>query len=210
MLQKLDKTLARVFIFGLPLMALLAVGTSQVAQDASATRSPVVYTLNGLAGLLLGLWMVMAIYLSARLVFSPVTRGAILPRVVLMRERDEREAFLTGNATKINFLVTLAILVLLLCLNVFHVSLYQVPPEHSSNGHSKAITLGIDFSLLDSPQKNAQEQAKEGLGSLVTYSGLPVSKTAILVLLIIWQIASYNYLMRKFTSEDVTSYSPAV
>ncbi len=78
--------------------------------------------------------MAFALYLSARLVFSGHIRTEILPKLVSFKERDEREALLTGNATKMTFLTTLAILILLLCLSVFQVSFYQGPPKKAVTG----------------------------------------------------------------------------
>ena len=163
-----------------------------------SVKATFIQTLHGFAGLLFGLWMSIAVYISARLVFSKPTRDTILPRLVFLRERDEREVFLTGNATKINFLVTLAILILLLCLNAFRVSFYQVPPDQAPSDKNKVVTLSVDFSLID----QVKETAVHGSKSFFNYSGLPISKTAILLFLIIWQIASYNYLMKQLTKKE--------
>jgi len=205
--QKVDSALSRMFVLGLPLIVLLAIGMSFVDQDSITTQPAVIQTLHGLAGLLFGLWMSVAVYISARLVFSKPTRNTILPRLVFLRERDEREAFLTGNATKTNFLITFAILILLLCLNVFHVSFYQAPPDQAPSDKNNVVTLSVDFSLIDHITEEKKGNATGGSKSFVNYSGLPISKTAILLFLIIWQIASYNYLMKQFSKKGAGIYA---
>ena len=143
--------------------------------------------------------MTLSLYIGARLIFSSHWREEILTKLAFFKERDEREVFLSGRATKTTFLTSLAILICLLCLSVFQVSLYQVPPEKAVRGKSRTIALGLDLSLMEKERaKPPREQdAKDVFKSYISYTGLPVSKTAILLFLIFWQIASYNYSIRK-------------
>jgi hypothetical protein len=193
----LDRIVSRIFLWGLPLVVVVAIGNSFINEDAIANQPPIVQTLHGLAGLVFGLWMAFALYLSARLVFSSDIRTEILPKLVSFKERDEREALLTGNATKKTFLTTLAILILLLCLSVFQVSFYQGPPEKAVNGKNKTITLGLGLGLMDDAVKSQKPVPSDVRKVFINYAGLPFSKTAVILFLIVWQVVSYNYSMRR-------------
>lgn len=208
MFARLDSIISKVFLWGLPVVVLMAIAMTYINQDDIASLPPYIQTLHGLAGLLFGLWMAFSLYISARLVVSKKQRNAILAKLVFLREKDEREAFLTGNATKVSFLVTLSILILLLCLNTFHFSFYQVPAEQAPHGKNKSINLSISFNLLDDDTETAKVNASEGRTYFINYTGLPISKTAIILSLIIWQILSYNYLMKRLSEPGADSYDP--
>jgi hypothetical protein len=103
---------------------------------------------------------------------------------------------LTGKAAKTAMLTTLAILLVLFFLSCFRISAYNLPPEEAIGGKTKALTIGIGFNLLENPSRAAGgETAPEN--TIVSYSGLPVSGSTVIVGLIAWQIAAYNYSMRR-------------
>jgi hypothetical protein len=85
--------------------------------------------LNGLTGLVFAFWLTFSIYLSVRLMVSSSFREKVLSKLTFIRERDEREALLTGKATKATFLASIAVLFFLFFLSCFQVSIYRLPPE---------------------------------------------------------------------------------
>jgi hypothetical protein len=115
-----------------------------------------------------------------------------------MRERDEREALLTGKATRTTFLTSLAILIFLFCLSCFQVSIYRVPPERAVDGRTGFISLGVGFNLLEHIAQDTPEHLAEKK-DIFSYTGLPVSSTTVILILILWQIISYNFLMYRLT-----------
>ncbi len=195
-MKKLDSTLLKVFLYGLPLFvlfALFAYGYSEgiVDREVGGMRF-----LNNFAGLVITAWMTLTLYLCVRLMVSGPLRDQVIARITFLRERDERESLLTGKATKAAFLTSLAILMFLFCLSCFQVSVYRVPPDKAVNGKTGRISLGIGFSLLESDKQERRADAtrKE---YLFDYRGLPISSETVILLLILWQIASYNYSMRR-------------
>jgi hypothetical protein len=129
---------------------------------------------------------------------SETFRDVVLARLTCIRERDEREVFLTGKAVRTTFLTTLAILIFLFFLSCFQVSVYRVPPENAIDGKTGVITLGFAVTLLESPKQDKPGNAVQKM-DICSYSGLPITGTAIILVLIIWQILSYNYLMWRLT-----------
>ena len=195
-MKKVDPRLLKVFLYGLPVVAVLAIFSYSYSSGAIQHDTSYARFLNGFAGVVFAMWMTLSIYLSVRLMVSGAFRGQVITKITFMRERDEREAILTGKATKTTFLTSLAILIFLFCLSCFHVSIYRVPPEKAVDGKTGMISLGLGFNLLEQSTQDRPEDAIQR-ENIFSYSGLPVSSATIILLLIMWQIVSYNYSIRR-------------
>lgn len=198
-MRKIDNAILKIFLFGLPVAIIMAIFSSNIdmsrANDGSALD-----LYNSLSGLVFGLWMLFSLYLSLRLLLSAEFRSHVLPRLTLFKERDERELLITARATRNSFLTTLALLIFLLCLSVFQMAVYRIPKDQATNGKTGTITLGVNMNLTNSQPTNAQEISAL---DYVRYNGLPLSNSAIVLLLILWQLGSYNYFMRRLTNANV-------
>lgn len=187
-MRNMDSNALWIFLRGLPFVFILALVTNgfEVLQANEFV--------NVMSGLVFGAWMFLALYLSLRLIFSSKFRSSVLARVSLFRERDEREAAVTAMATRNSFLTTLAVLIFLLCLSLFQVAVYKLPPEQAINGKTGTISLGVHFTPLNSPSIGINSQSKL---DYFRYSGLPLSNSALTLLLIAWLVGSFNYFARK-------------
>jgi hypothetical protein len=194
-MKKFDSILLKVFLYELPVLlvyfiSLFVFGLETAAQ--SNFYAKIWYNLGGCY--IFGSWMIVSTYLSCRLMVSEVFRGKVLTKITFLKERDEREVILTGQAAKNTMLTTIAILIFLFCLSCFQVSIYRVPPEQAVDGKSRVLALGLTFDLLEnSQQKISQEDVEKE--NIVSYIGLPISSSAVILGLIGWQIISYNYSM---------------
>lgn len=195
-MKRYDAILLKVFFYGLPLVVVAAIFASWHATSGLGTDQGVLGFMNDIAGLVFALWMVMALYLSIRLMISESFRDRLLTRLTFVRERDEREAMLTGRATRTTFMTSLAILIFLFCLSCFQISVYRVGSEMAVNGNTGKISLGVGFSMLSSPQNGLPEEAIE---NIFTYSGMPLSESGLILFLILWQVGCYNYSMRRLS-----------
>ena len=195
-MKRFDTMLLKVFLYGLPVFALLAVFAYFYSTGAVNHDTRYAGFLNVLAGLFFAMWMALALYLSVRLLISAPFRDQVLARMTFIRERDEREALLTGKAAKTTFLTTLAFLIFLFCLSCFQVSVYRVPPEMAVNGKTGNVTLGLGFDLFAHGNQDQPEVAVPKK-DIFSYRGLPLSSAAVILLLIIWQIIAYNCAMRR-------------
>ena len=187
-MKKIDLVTFKIFVLGLPFVLALALATNMI--EAFRTND----SINSLCGLVFGTWMALALYVSMRLIFSSDLRTNVLARVSLFKERDEREAAVTASATRNSFLTTLAVLIFLLCLSMFEIAVYKLPPEQAINGKSGTISLGVYFSPLTAPV--AATDSKSQL-DYFRYNGLPLSNSAITLILILWLLGSFNYFARK-------------
>lgn len=198
-MNRADSVLVKVFLYGLPMIAMFGVFSYSYNTGIIDHATGVAKFFNNLAGLVYASWMTLSIVLSIRLMVSETFRDQVLSRFTFIRERDEREVMLTGKATRTTFLTTLAILMFLFCLSCFQVSIYRVPPEKAVDGKTGFVTLGLTCSLLETSRQTGAQGEELRRRDIFTYSGLPVSSTAIILGLIIWQICSYNVTMRRLT-----------
>jgi len=195
-MKRFDSTLLKVFLYGLPVVAVLAIFAYFYSTGAVNHATGYAKFMNSFTGLVFAVWMTLSIYLSARLMFSGPFREQVIAKITFLRERDEREVILTGKATKATFLTSLAILIFLFCLSCFQISIYRVPQDKAVDGKTGFVSLGLGFSLL---QHEKQDIAKDTIPKehIFTYRGLPISSETIILILILWQILSYNYSMRR-------------
>lgn len=194
-MRKLDFIISKVFLYELLiviiyLISIVIYDLETVAQSNSYARAW--YDFGGCY--IFGSWMIVSIYLSIRLMSSGLFREKVLTKLTFIKERDEREVILTGKAAKTTMLTTIAILIFLFCLSCFQFSTYRVPPD--SDGKSMVLSLNLNLDLLkEVPRTNSDEVINKE--DIISYTGLPISSSAVILGLIIWQIISYNYHMRR-------------
>lgn len=190
--------LLKVFLYGLPAVVVFAAFAYFYSLGVVNHANVYFRLLNSLAGFVIAVWMTLSLYLSVRLMVSGPFRDQVIAKLTFIRERDEREAILTGKATRTTFLTSLAILIFLFCLSCFQVSIYRVPPERAVDGKTGIVSLGLGFNLLEHPKQDIPKDTTEKK-DMFSYTGLPVSSTTVILMLIVWQIISYNYSMRRLT-----------
>jgi hypothetical protein len=193
-MKRCDSILLRVFLCGLPLVALLAV-FCHLYDAGSMSSSAYLRGLNALAGLAVAIDMALSVYLSIRLIVSGPFRDQVLTKLTFMRERDEREAMITGRVARTTFLASLAVLVFLFCLSCFQVSVYRLPPEKAIDGKTGVVTLGVGFRLVERPDRGAAGEIPRR--HLFAYKGFPLSEQAVILILLAWQVLFYNFSVRR-------------
>jgi len=195
-MKKLDSLLLKVFLYGLPVFVMLAVYAHFFAAGAVERDAPYTGFLNsGFFGVAVAMWLALSVYLSIRLLISGPFREQVIAKITVIKERDERETHLTGKAARATLLTTLALLVLLFCLNSIQVAVYRLPPEKAVEGRTGILSMGVGFDLL----KNDAAERPDAVARqyIFKYKGLPLSSSAIILILMAWQIASYNYSMKR-------------
>lgn len=185
-MKKWNLVLLKGFLYGLPLVVAYAVFAYSIDWQTVGQDRWLLRTVYDAGGLMLALWMLISVLISVRLVLSAQFREMVLAKLTFIKERDEREAYMTGRAAKDTMLTSMAILIFLFCLSCFQVSLHTLPPEQAIDGKTRAVSLGVKFELFDSANpKNTNE------------SLLPFSTSSLLLGLLVLQVASYNYSMKR-------------
>ncbi|MDD2901429.1 MAG: hypothetical protein PHU44_03250 [Syntrophales bacterium] len=200
-MKRWDSILLKVFLYGLPAVIILAIFSYSYGLGKHSQISDKLTLLNGFVGLTLALWMLLLIYLNIRLMFSGSFRNKVLARITFIKEADEREVMLTGKATKTTFLTSLAILIFLFFLSCFQVSFYRVPPEKAIDGKTRVVSLNFGFNLLKASRKGNPDETMQKT-DIFSYTRLPLSSTGVILLLILWQIISYNFSMQRLIKDE--------
>jgi hypothetical protein len=192
-MKRFDSILLKIFLFGLPVVIIVFAISNQgmINQDKTFLK-----WLWDLTGIIFATWMALSLYLSLKLMISEPLRNHVLTKLTFIRERDEREAMLTGRATRTTFLTSIAILVFLFFLSCFQVSIGKLPPDKAIDGKHHYLSLGIGFKLLESPRSGTPNDSPEN-EDIFSYTCLPLSSTTLILVLILWLIISYNYSMRR-------------
>lgn len=195
-MKNFDSVLLRIFLYGLPIIVILAIFSYSYDYETIDSASNYIKLIYNFAGIMFASWMLFSIYLGIRLMFCEIFREKVLTRLTFIKERDEREIMLTGKAAKTTMLTTLAILIFLFCLSCFQVSVYSIPPEKAIDGKTRIVSLDLKFELLKSLPKNPSQETIQKQ-AILDYTGLPISSSAVILGLIMWQIIAYNYSMRR-------------
>lgn len=188
-------------IYALPfVLACMAWGTispeKEILRDASfPTRA-----LWELLSWNLMLWFTVLILFLVLLVALPEARERTLKRLANLKERDEREQYITGKASRTAYISTLSLLVFLLFFSIFSLNIHRLPESEAINGKTGTVAIGLQFNLLDKPHV----ETNQATGQILFESkDIPLSKTAILLILILWQLAAFNITARREHLRDL-------
>lgn len=145
------------------------------------------------------IWFGVLIAFLIALVVWPPAREKTLKRLANLKERDEREQYITGKASRTAYISTLSLLVLLLFFSIFSLNVKRLPEAEAVNGKKGSISIGLGFNLLDKPKFETSADGRVVFES----KDIPLSKTAILLILLVWQIAAFNITARKESVGDL-------
>lgn len=193
-MTKFYRALQNYLLYALPLV-IIAMIWSRYVENGQASQEPsfLIKVLWEILAWNLMIWFAGLFLFFILLVLYPSARDQVLKRVANIKERDEREQFITGKASRTAFISTLSILSLLLFLSIFQVEVRRLPEDQIVDGKTKALSIGMKFELFDDPKS---EWALEGT-SLFESKDIPLSKTGIILMALIWLIASFNLSARR-------------
>jgi hypothetical protein len=145
---------------------------------------------------LAALWTLITFLLTIAMFFSKRLRNDVLSKLSGIKEHDEREVQIVGKALKSTYLSTMTILLFLLIISLFNIyiekkSVDSVEPGQLRN--SVSIHLGLD--IID---HNAVITQKESCDEYFEINDLPISSSALIIILMLWQIFSYRYITRRY------------
>lgn len=138
------------------------------------------------------IWFSVLIIFLAMLVVIPSVRENTLRRLANLKERDEREEYITGRASRAAYISTLSLIIFFLFFSLCSISVYRVPKDTM---HKENITVNIHmgFSLWEGSKP---ENNPEGKVLFASKDIMPSSST-ILIILLAWQFLIFNYTARK-------------
>lgn len=147
-------------------------------------------------------WFTLLVYFILTLVFWSPFREKILTVITYSKERDERESYISGRASKATFYSTLAVLIFLFFLSGLNVHIYRKPKEEAIDGKRGAITIGYNFGLMNTDKKNAEAKFHGKNEVILEFNGLPFTQESLLLFLVLYHVASYHIFTRR-RQEDI-------
>jgi hypothetical protein len=139
------------------------------------------------------LWFAVLILFLVMLVIVPTTRESTLTRLANIKERDEREEYITGRASRVAYISTLSVMLLFLFISIFTINIYRAPESEAVNGKRGNVSIGLSLNLLDEPKVESNTS-----GEVIFESNdIPLSKSAIILILIAWQLLAFNISARR-------------
>lgn len=195
-MNKIIRIMQTYLIVGLPFVILCMVWSTLHPQNeflAHATLVPKILW-HALAFNLMFWFLVLVLFLIL-LVAVPSVREKTLLRLANIKERDEREAYITGKAARITYLSTLSLMILLLFFSIFSLTIYVTPQNNNANDHRKHLTvgMGVHFSLLNESQIKKTSNEK----ILFESKSISLSTPAVILILLCWQLLSFNLTARR-------------
>lgn len=138
-------------------------------------------------------WFLTLILFLIMLIVMPKIREKTIQRLANIRERDEREEYITGKASRATYISSLSLLIFLFFFSIFSVSIYSVPESKAINGKHRFASIGLGFSILEKPKvKSTQERTIIFVSDKISFS-----KSSIILLLLCWQLIVFNFIARK-------------
>ena len=198
-MNKINRWLQNYLVLSFPFVLIcLAWGTIQSDREILKNGSFFVKGAWEILSWNLILWFLSLIIFLILIVFIDSTREMVTRRIANIKERDEREIYITGKASRKAFTSTLSVLIFLFFISIFTFNISKLPSEEIVNNRAKSLSIGFNFKLTDDSKLEKDQTGQV----LVESKDIPLSKSAILLLLIVWQVSTFGLSARKIAKEE--------
>jgi hypothetical protein len=199
-MKQLDRWIIRYVTTALiPVIVLLAWGSISDPDKLSMSQGATRLFWDTL-GWVFMIWIVAMLYLILKMVFRRGFRETVLSKIAHIKARDEREELISGEAAKFSILSTMAIMFLILFFSLFTLTVGKYP--EGTRGYDKHgfISVGMNFYPFskDAPVKETRKDGQE----IFNYNGLPLSSSLIMIIMILWQLGSYQIIAMRMGREN--------
>ena len=141
------------------------------------------------------LWFVCLLIFMLLLVFRKDTQEATIKHLAGIKERDEREQIIMGLAARRSFVATTGLMIFLFFLSCFTLSVARLP-DKTVDGKKSSLSLGFHFSGTD-----AKATASSSGDVVFEHHDIPLSKSALLLIVLVWQVSVFRYKARRELSQ---------
>jgi hypothetical protein len=141
-------------------------------------------------------WFITLIIFLVSLIVLPSVREKTICYLANIKERDEREEYITGKAARFAYISSLSLLIFLLFLSIFSVEMRFFPEKPL--GKNATLHIGLSISLLENKSVPASTTANVSQHkTMLDTTHYSLSKTAVLLILLSWQLIAFNVAARK-------------
>lgn len=142
-------------------------------------------------------WVLSLIYIVSKMLFSKKVRDVVMAKLAGIKERDEREVVVAGNAAKFAFLSTFALLLFMLVFSVTTFTVKKNPnTQPKKNG---TATIGLALTPID--KAALIHEVKSDGTETFDYKSFPLTKPVMILVMMIWMVGSYHLVARKELKE---------
>ncbi len=190
-LNRFDRYALKYFVYTSPIFIIFMIWAS-VEFSGVADKTTLSGGMWDYFGIFFIAWVAILLYTVSKMLFSKKFRDTTMARLAGIKERDEREGVVAGNAAKFSFLSTFALLLFLLVFSVTNLSVIKKP--NPTTGKNGMVTVGFGMKAYD--ETGFTHEKKDGEESY-NYKSIPLSKPFLLLLIMAWQIGSYHLIARR-------------
>lgn len=200
-MKKIDRIILWVLGLGFPIVVGLMIWAYTIVGNNTTLQAEETRNYTGgmwdYLGIFFMAWMVLAVITLFRILINSNLRETILSSVARIKERDEREVEISGHAAKFTFFANLALLVCLLFFSSITMTVNKYKNSFlDAAGEPKHGRLEMGLSLKGY-DKEAVKIINNDEVREMKYSELPISKSGIIILLIVFQVGMYHLSARK-------------
>jgi len=146
------------------------------------------------------LWVLSAFYVVSAIIFSQNFRENLFVKLAQIKERDEREEIIVGQAARSTFLLLMGVTLILSCLSIVKL---ERPLNETSNEkniqskYARGFGITFDVNLFENPIRKERSK-KNGTNVPVDQRSLiNLSQFSLLILIFLIQLISFHYFSRK-------------
>ena len=206
-MNKIIRFVQNYLIIGLPFVIICMGWSTFYPEDqflaGYSTITKMIWTILSMN--LLGWFVVLILFLTLSVAVSSI-REITITRLANLKERDEREQYITGKASRAAYISTLSLTLFFLFFSVFQLNIIRAPKPQGLDAahHSTAINLKFHFSLSNKGQRENQTPTATVPGEQVIFDSenISLSPPAILLVLLCWQLLIFNLTARKELQKD--------
>lgn len=193
--NKIIRFIQTYLICGFPfVVACMVWETIYTQNEILANATFITKMIWNLLGWNLLLWFVVLIVFLIMLIIIPSVRENTLKRLANLQDRDEREEYITGQASRTAYVATLSLMIFFLFFSIFSFNVERMSPDHAIDGKRLAANISVSFNLLEKSQVGNDNQNSE---ILFTSKNFSLSTSAIILILLAWQLLAFNIAARK-------------
>ena len=153
-------------------------------------------------GVMTILWILFLVYIVVAMVFQIDLRHQFVRKIAGLKESDEREVFITGQASKNTFILTSALVVLFLFLSVIRIEVSKNAQVDVNGKSTGVVNLGLALQFIDQKKTLSQatpevDRSSNGKIYYINYQGFPLAADGTLILILLSQLGSFYYFSRK-------------
>lgn len=149
-------------------------------------------------GIAMLLWFAALVIFFVGLITFPGIREKTLKRLANLNERDEREQYITGLASRSAYVSTLSLMLFLLVFSMFTLNLTSLPKKAASDPGYR-LSVDMHFTLLN----KSSEASIPGEKTLFDSKEFSLSNTSIVLILLVWQLLAFNITARRENRKDI-------